>query len=58
MCILFVNVSKSMAFQAKKTHKEHSILKFFWVSYVCTDLSQKTLQPATHIKSAAMLPGS
>ena len=38
--------------------KEHSILKFSGVSYDCTDLSQETLQPATHIKSAEMLPGS
>ena len=42
-----VNLSKSRAIQPTN-HKQHSILKFLWVSYVCTYLSQGALQLATH----------
>ena len=47
MCIFCVNLSKLKAIQAAN-HKQHSILKFLWVSYVCTYLSQGALQLATH----------
>ena len=55
--ILCVNVSKSRTLKAKN-HNQHSLFKFFWVSYNCTYLSQGALQPAIHIKSVVMQSGS